>query len=174
MKIGPRTLGRVLAVQSLYGAAFSGLNPLDVLERVARMGGLTLLQYQFDQEVIPSEYAPVPDNPSSRRSAERYARKILNGVAAHTAMIDPLIESHLIGWTRERVGRLEWAILQTAVCEMLCLKTVDPPIAIDQAITIAKWLGQEESARFINGVLDAIARNAGTTHSGTSEDEHKT
>ena len=169
MRIVPRTLGRALAVQSLYGAAFSGLEPLEVLKRVARMGGLTLLQYQFDDEQIPTELLRIPVHPSTRRSAERYAQQLLNGVSTYAAMIDPLIERHLIGWSRERVGRLEWAILQTAICEMIFLKTVDPPVAIDQAVILANWLGQEESARFVNGVLDAIARSTASAESGAAD-----
>ena len=159
MKFGPRTFGRVLAAQSLYGAACTGADPLAVLEGIVRMGGLDLLRYRFDSEWIPQEYAAVSWTPPARQNAIRYARKLLAGVTAHAAAIDPLIESHLTGWARERVGRLEWSILQTAVCEMFFLRLVDPPVAIDQAVTLAKWFVQEDAARFINGVLDAIARN---------------
>ncbi|HPU98301.1 MAG TPA: transcription antitermination factor NusB [Candidatus Hydrogenedentes bacterium] len=163
MKFPPRTLGRALAVQSLYGAAFSGNRPLCVLENLAAMGGVELFHYRFDDE--EPECMPPEIPPDQRRAAVRYARRLLEGVEQHLSVIDPLIESHLIGWSRERVGRLEWAILQTAICEMLFLKTVDPPIAIDQAITLAKWLAQEDAARFINGVLDAVAKSSGVVQS---------
>ncbi|HOV60381.1 MAG TPA: transcription antitermination factor NusB [Candidatus Hydrogenedentes bacterium] len=173
MKFGARTLGRALAVQSLYGAACTGNDPLTVLDGVVRMGGLGLLRYHFDDEQVPREYAVISCTPSTRSNAMRYARKLLEGVSRHAPMIDPLIESHLIGWTRERVGRLEWAILQVAACEMLCLKLVDPPIAIDQAITLAKWFAQEETARFINGVLDAVARHAKTNKETDETTDHE-
>ena len=52
-------------------------------------------------------------------------------------------------------------ILRVATYELLCRRDVPASVAIDEAIEIAKRFGSDESATFVNGVLDHIAATVG-------------
>ncbi|HJR68132.1 MAG TPA: transcription antitermination factor NusB, partial [Gemmatimonadaceae bacterium] len=63
-------------------------------------------------------------------------------------------------WRLERLGAVERAVLRIAAAELL---RGDPPprVAIQEAVRLAERYGSAQSARFVNGVLDALARKMG-------------
>ena len=70
---------------------------------------------------------------------------------------DDLLQRHVQHWSMDRIRPLEKAILRTAIVEFL--ETDTPvPVVINEAVELAKDLVGEEAASFINGVLDAVAR----------------
>ena len=87
-----------------------------------------------------------------------YARDILDGVIANEADIDALIAEHAKGWTLERMPAVDRAILRLATWELRFNDEVDIAVTISEAVGLAKELSTDDSARFVNGVLDAIAR----------------
>ncbi len=62
-------------------------------------------------------------------------------------------------------------ILRIAVAELLYEKTLAPPIVMNEAIEIAKRYSGEESAVFVNGVLDAVGRGLAAKPAGTEGKE---
>ncbi|MBQ4417586.1 MAG: transcription antitermination factor NusB, partial [Butyrivibrio sp.] len=68
-----------------------------------------------------------------------------------------LITERTTGWTTDRMGKAELAILRLAVYELLFDDTVPNAVAINEAVELAKRYGQDESAAFINGVLAKFA-----------------
>lgn len=87
-----------------------------------------------------------------------YARDIVDGVIAEHDAIDFAILQHAHGWTIERMPAVDRAILRLATWEIRYNDEVDSAIAISEAVELAKELSTEDSARFVNGVLDAIAK----------------
>ncbi len=74
---------------------------------------------------------------------------------------DNLIKSHLQNWSWERIGRVERNLMRLAVFEMLeCADDLKFSAAISEAVDLAKEYGDEKSAPFVNGVLDACWREA--------------
>lgn len=86
-----------------------------------------------------------------------YAVRIVEGVAEHTARIDELIASYAEGWTLERMPAVDRNLARIAVWEILYAQDVDPPVAISEAVELARALSTDESPRFLNGVLGRIA-----------------
>lgn len=86
-----------------------------------------------------------------------YAIAVVEGVDDHVARIDKLIDDHAKGWTVTRMAPVDSAILRLATWELLERPDVPGPVAIDEAVELAKDYGAEPSPAFINGILDAIA-----------------
>ena len=89
---------------------------------------------------------------------EAYMREVVAGVEENLDAIDADIEKYLRSWTTARIPKLDLAILRAAVFEIKYSEEVPTGVAINEAVEIAKKYSTDESYRFINGVLGAIAR----------------
>ncbi len=85
-----------------------------------------------------------------------YTAAAARGVGEQAAHIDDLISSHLQGWTLDRLPAVDRAILRVAVWELLYADDVPEPVAVDEAVQLAKELSTDESPAFINGVLGQV------------------
>jgi N utilization substance protein B len=86
----------------------------------------------------------------------RYTATVARGVSEHAEHIDDLISSHLQGWTLDRLPAVDRAILRVAVWELLYADDVPEPVAVDEAVQLAKELSTDDSPSFINGVLGQV------------------
>ncbi len=73
--------------------------------------------------------------------------------------IDALIEQHAQNWRLERMAIVDRNLLRAAVAEMLGFPNTPSPIIINEALEVARRYAAPESVNFLNGVLDAIARD---------------
>ena len=85
-----------------------------------------------------------------------YTVTVARGVTDHTAHIDDLISAHLQGWTLDRLPAVDRAILRVAVWELLHAEDVPEPVAVDEAVELAKQLSTDDSPGFVNGVLGQV------------------
>ncbi len=85
-----------------------------------------------------------------------YTVTVARGVTQHAAHIDDLISAHLQGWMLDRLPAVDRAILRVAVWELLHANDVPEPVAVDEAVELAKKLSTDESPGFVNGVLGQI------------------
>jgi N utilization substance protein B len=92
------------------------------------------------------------------RETRAFTRELAEGVAAHQADLDALIERHAVGWTLDRIAPLERNILRVALYELLRREDVPAEVAIDEAIEAAKELCGADAPGFINGILGAVHR----------------
>lgn len=93
--------------------------------------------------------------------ARTFATDLVAGVLEELARIDELITASSANWRIERLSHVDRNILRVATYELLCRRDVPASVAIDEAIEIAKRFGTDESATFVNGVLDHIAATVG-------------
>jgi N utilization substance protein B len=93
--------------------------------------------------------------------AREFGTALARGVLARREDIDGLIAGASEHWRLERLSRIDANVIRIAVFEM----TSDPPlpmeIAINEAIEVVKRYGTAESAAFVNGVLDELAKRLG-------------
>jgi N utilization substance protein B len=88
-----------------------------------------------------------------------YGGELFLGVVHHLSEIDAVIERHSAHWKVARMGLVDLSVMRVAVFEMKFLEPrLNPKIAIDEAIEIAKCFGSTESGAFVNGILDHVAR----------------
>ena len=89
-----------------------------------------------------------------------YIQSVINGVDENQSELDELISQHLkTGWTLRRISKVALSILRLAVYEMKYVDDVPQKVAINEAVNLAKEYGGEEDAKFINGILGAIAKD---------------
>ena len=92
--------------------------------------------------------------PETRRV---FATMLVQGAVEAQDRIDPLIETAADNWRLSRMAVVDRMILRLAVYELLAAVT-PPAVVIDEALELAKTFSGEQSARFVNGVLDAVKR----------------
>jgi N utilization substance protein B len=95
-------------------------------------------------------------------AAERaYAFPLVEAIAARRTEIDDALAHATTNWRLERLGVVERAVLRLATAELL-LGVVPARVSLQEAVCLAERYGAPESARFVNGVLDAVARRLGS------------
>lgn len=99
---------------------------------------------------------------SGRRiSAEAvdYLETLISTVDLYLEPIDAQLQQSLLNWRMERLSIIDRNILRLAAAEMLHL-AIPPRVVIQEALQLAEKYSTAESPRFINGVLDAVMRQA--------------
>ena len=97
-------------------------------------------------------WKPLKDDEESRVFAER----LVAGVQEHKNDLDALIGGYATNWKISRMQIVDRNILRLGVYELLWLDDVPARVTINEAIELAKDFGDEEAAKFVNGVLDKI------------------
>ena len=88
-----------------------------------------------------------------------YAKQLVRGVESHIAAIDKELAATAENWSVHRMPIVDRSILRLATYEMMFVDEVPTSVCINEAIELAKdFGGEDESPRFINGVLGRIAR----------------
>jgi len=92
------------------------------------------------------------------KKAMPYAEKLLEGVQEKKEEINKLISRYAENWRLERMSVIDRNILRLAVFELHYQDDVPASVAINEAVEIAKRYSTDDSGPFINGILDAMAR----------------
>ena len=134
--------------------------------RISRETALQFL-YQYDTKLTPQDktnldfknefelfISTTEDNIS--QEIMDFAVLLSSGTCQHIEAIDSLIENYSENWKISRISKIDRNILRIAIYEMVYLRTIPPPVTINEAIEIAKRFGAEDSSSFINGMLDKI------------------
>jgi transcription antitermination protein NusB len=98
--------------------------------------------------------------PAERPLHLDYAKQLVTGVADHLDRIDELIASYAEGWTLDRMPIVDRNLARIAVYELLYVDEIDDPVAISEAVELARQLSTDDSPRYLNGVLGRIAEYA--------------
>ncbi len=93
---------------------------------------------------------------TNQTEVQQYALEILGSIAKNKVEIDGLLSSHMVDWQLRRLAKIDQDILRIAVVEIKYLGLPDR-IAINEAIELAKRYSDDESHRFINGVLRKVS-----------------
>lgn len=84
---------------------------------------------------------------------------LVKGTIDNRNNINSIIELYLKSWKMSRIAKVDLAIIQLAVFEMLYKEDIPISVSINEAVELGKEFGTDESGSFINGVLGEIARN---------------
>lgn len=95
---------------------------------------------------------------------EEYAADLVRGVAEHAADLDALIARHSRHWAIERMPVVDRTLLRMATYELLHRADVPRNVVIDEAVDLAKRYSTDDSGRFVNGVLAAVADEVAPQH----------
>ncbi|TDE12261.1 transcription antitermination factor NusB [Jiangella asiatica] len=85
-----------------------------------------------------------------------YTVALVEGVIAHHDRIDELISTYSQGWTLERMPAVDRNVLRIGVYEVMYRDDVPDPVALDEAVSLARELSTEQSPTFVNGLLGRL------------------
>ncbi len=94
-----------------------------------------------------------------------FVKEIVYGVITYKNEIDKIANKYLDGWTIDRLGNTDIAILRMGIFELLYTE-IPPIVAINEAIELAKVYSDDSVRKMINGVLDKIYHNKGEINAG--------
>lgn len=126
--MGARTKARKRALDILYSADLRGVLAVDLLA---------------EAEAESPQLNP-------------YTGQIVRGVVEHAVEIDAVLAEHAHGWSLERMPAVDRNLLRVAVWELRHSPDVPDPVAISEAVNLARELSTDDSPGFINGVLGAL------------------
>lgn len=84
----------------------------------------------------------------------KFASELIEGTLANIKQIDASIAQFASNWSIERIARVDLSVLRLALYELMHREDIPPVVSINEAIELGKLLSDEDSKRFINGVLD--------------------
>jgi transcription antitermination protein NusB len=88
---------------------------------------------------------------------EIFADQLFHATVRTVKDLDEVIEKHCENWRFERIAAIDRAILRLALHELALAKTPSTSV-INEAVKLAKKYSSEDSARFVNGILDAVVK----------------
>jgi len=127
-----RRRARAIAIQALYEIDCAGHPPALVI------------QQRLEENLVPE---PAAD----------FVRRLVLGVLRWQTLLDPFIQEHAPEWPLEQMAYIDRAILRLALYEFAVDGNTPVKVAINEAVELAKLFGSDSSARFVNGVLGALA-----------------
>lgn len=127
----PRRLAREQALQVLYSVAVGDREPVEAVRDVVGETADT------DQRAFVEELAL--------------------GTLEYADEADRIVSPLLQGWTIERLPTIDRLLLEMATFELNCRPETPKAVAINEAVALAKRFSTEDSGRFVNGVLSAVA-----------------
>ena len=139
---------RELAIHLIYGRAFTGEEPAQVVS--------TRLEKAY-YEQLSAENDVYSDRPS--RNQLRYIDSVVAGVANREEELNAQIARFSIGWDISRISKLARCILQLAIFEILFVEDVPTGVAVSEAVRIAKKYDGDDTGAFVNGILGSFARS---------------
>lgn len=87
---------------------------------------------------------------------KEFTESLVFGFISHKGEIDALISEAAENWQLNRMAVVDRNILRMAAYELLYREDIPPKVSINEAIEIAKKYGNEDSGKFVNGILDKI------------------
>lgn len=129
-----RRQGREAALQALYSIVIGHRDPADALTEM------------------------VGDHADSEHRG--FVKDLVLGTLDYTAQADATIEPLLQGWTLERLPTIDRLLLEMGTFELRCRPETPPAVVINEAVELAKKFSTDDSNRFVNGVLSAVAKEA--------------
>ncbi|MCK4577089.1 transcription antitermination factor NusB [candidate division WOR-3 bacterium] len=132
--MGKRRKAREIVLKTLYYYEISGDDKESLLQNIIKRKGIN-------------------------KTITDYAIRLLKETMNNLEMIDKKLVKIIENWDLQRVAIIDKSILRLAVAEILFFSDIPVKVSIDEAVEIAKEYSTENSGRFVNGILDEIARS---------------
>ena len=128
--------------------------------RAAREAVLTLLfETEYHEDEAPEAIFARAVEARDIDPKDRIIRKEYYAIMEKLAVIDALLGRHAKGWRTDRLSRVSRAILRLGAYEVVFAEKIPAPVAINEAVELAKKYDDPKARAFINGVLNAIKKD---------------
>ena len=150
-----RKLAREIAFKIVFSNNFqfedAEINDLENTEEIRKA---QLLENIIGDKNSEEDTKNVNDDISAED--KKYITEVTEGVAEKIEELDEKIKPYLKGWTMDRIGKTDLAILRLAVYEIFYRDDIPYKVSINEAVELAKSFCDDSSPSFINGVLAGI------------------
>jgi N utilization substance protein B len=119
-----------------------------------------LYQAELTRDSIAEAWKAARDGERLPDEALAYADDLVRVLEESLHEIDARIEQAAEHWKLERIATTDKSVLRLGAAELLFMAGTPARVVIDESVDIARKYGREESGRFVNGVLDRVARDA--------------
>ncbi len=130
-----------------------------------------IFQRDFQPEQTEGMYLDYINQYDLKENDAKYAKEMISGIIKNIEAIDKIINSYLVNWEVNRLNKIESAILRLATLEIIELKDIPAPVSISEAIHLTTKYSDMESVKYINAVLEKIAKNEGIEKLTVNKDE---
>ncbi|HEY1123543.1 MAG TPA: transcription antitermination factor NusB, partial [Haloferula sp.] len=130
------------------------------IRRLARISERVRMVEEPEKFPDQVDLAKLRESKESLASLLRETNELTDAVLKEKDAIDERLAAVVENFAPERIDPVDRAILRLATWEILHAQNVPAPVAIDEAIELAKRFGTTDSGRFVNGVLDKISKTA--------------
>ncbi|WP_175991083.1 transcription antitermination factor NusB [Bacillus sp. Marseille-Q1617] len=124
--------------------------------RVAREKALQAL-FQIDMSGMEPEEAL--KNVVDGEEVDAFLKDLVLGFVKHQDMVDGKIRDNLEKWSFDRLAKVDRNILRIGAYELLFVEDVPDKVVINEAVEIAKTFGDDQSSKFVNGVLSKVSQS---------------
>jgi len=132
-----RHLARTCVMQAIFELEFRGKgDSKKILERTL------------------NEFAP-------KLTAREFAFDLMKGVLKNRKEIERIITKYAPEWPVEKIAKVDRAILEIGIYEIVFSPEVPEVVAINESIEMAKFFGDDNGSKFINGVLSSVMKGEG-------------
>ena len=90
---------------------------------------------------------------------DNYLKEVFDSFLLNRDNIDDIIQKSSTSWDIRRIAKVDLSILRVAITEILYLSDIPDKVSINEAIDLAKKYGDENSYKFVNGLLGKIVKN---------------
>lgn len=129
------------------------------LARTCVMQTIFELEFRQNEKINPEELLTnILDEFAPKLTEKDFAYKTLSGVLEHIDEILGIIQNFAPEWPIDKIARVDRAVLEIGVYEIVFSKEIPPVVAINEAVEIAKHYGDLSSQKFVNGVLSSVMK----------------
>ena len=143
-----RKLAREIAFKVIFSDNLQNNNDESEEAKIENINGIV--------ETLTNDEDFVVSDESLSDEDKKYIKEVCIGVSSRTSELDEKIKTYLKGWTMDRIGKTDLAILRLAIFEILYRDDIPYKVSINEAVELAKIYCDDASPSFINGLLAAL------------------
>ncbi len=129
-----------------------------------------IYQWEITKEPMPRVIETFWRLRSTTGATREMAERLAVGAQKHVAAIDAAVAGAAKNWKLDRIAAIDRSILRIGAYELYYELQTPPSVVIDEAVEMAKRFSEAEAPAFVNGILDAIMRQArGAAKGGKGE-----
>lgn len=139
------------------------MEPKEELKKVSprRANRMVVVQFLYQWEMNKPEQLldalrVFIETQENDRDYYQFGESLIHGVIENIDFIDQEIKHYAQNWAFDRIAKVDLSVLRLAIYELSFRKDIPPIVSINEAIDLGKTFSNEESKRFINGILDQV------------------
>ncbi len=125
-----------------------------------------VLQFLYQQDIRKDNWSNNISDFELLKNIEEdianFANTLIKGTLENISTLDDIISKSAQNWQLKRMATVDRNIMRMATYELLYESKIPAKVSINEAINLAKKYGDEESGKFVNGILDKIKRDIDT------------